>query len=172
MELETDSLRLRLWRQSDFEIYANYYAREETARFVGGVMSRDKAWRHMAALAGHWALKGFGVWAVEERSSGDFVGAVGLWEPEGWPELEVGYWLVNDAHGKGYATEAASCAREHAYKRLGATTLVSYIDPANTPSQKVAERLGAWKETVIELLDLGPHGVYRHPSPRDLGLAD
>lgn len=170
MELETDRLRLRLWRQEDFEIYAAYYAREETARFVGGVMARDKAWRHMAALAGHWTLKGFGVWAVEEKASGDFIGAAGLWEPEGWPELEVGYWLVNMAHGKGYATEAASSARHHAYSRLGATTLVSYIDPSNTPSRKVAERLGAREEGVIDLLDLGLHCVYRHPSPEALGL--
>lgn len=172
MELETERLRLRMWRQSDLDAYAGYYAREETARYVGGVMSWDKAWRHMAALAGHWALKGFGVWAVEEQSSSSFVGAVGLWEPEGWPELEVGYWLMKEAHGKGYATEAAAGARQHAYMKLGATTLVSYIDPANTPSRRVAERLGAQEEAVIELLDLGPHCVYRHPSPQELGFKD
>ncbi len=165
MEIETERLLLRYLRQDDFEIYADYYANPETARFVGGQKDRASAWRHMAAVAGHWLLKGFGQWAVEEKSSGKMMGLIGLWEPEGWPELEVGYWLVNAAHGKGYATEATERARKYAYEELGATTLVSYIDPANEPSKRVAERVGARLDETIELLDLGPHCVYRHPSP-------
>lgn len=163
IEIQTERLLLRGWRQSDFEIYAAYYSDEETARFVGGQMTRDKAWRHMAAIVGHWELKGFGIWAVEEKSSSDLVGCIGLWEPEGWPELELGYWLVGSAHGKGYATEAGLRARTFAYKELGAATLVSYIDPKNVPSMRVAERMGATNEKTIELLDLGPHCVFRHP---------
>lgn len=165
MEIETERLLLRQWRQSDFEVYAAYYADDRTARFVGGRMSRGKAWRHMAAIAGHWVLKGFGIWAVEEKSTGEMVGAIGLWEPEGWPELEVGYWLVGSAHGRGYATEAAIRARDYAYDRLGATTLVSYIDPRNEPSKRVAIRMGARLEETIEILDLGQYCVFRHPSP-------
>jgi len=165
MEIETDRLLMRQWRQTDFDIYAGYYESEETARYVGGQMTRDKAWRHMSAIVGHWVLKGFGLWAVEEKASGDLIGCIGLWEPEGWPELEVGYWLLNSAHGKGYATEAAVQARDYAYTELGAKTLVSYIDPRNESSKRVAERMGAWLEDTIELLDFGPHCVYRHPGP-------
>ncbi|WP_209348055.1 GNAT family N-acetyltransferase [Pontixanthobacter sp. CEM42] len=165
MEIETERLRLRFLRQDDFDIYADYYADPRTARFVGGQMSRDKAWRHMAAIVGHWSLKGFGQWAVEEKATGRMIGCIGLWEPEGWPELEVGYWLVDAAHGKGYATEATIAARNYAYENLGAKTLVSYIDPSNEPSMRVAERAGAWLDDTIELLDLGPHHVYRHPQP-------
>lgn len=164
-EIETERLRLRQWRSSDFEPYANYYANLDTAQFVGGQMTRDRAWRHFAAVVGHWLLKGFGQWAVEERQSRSFIGCIGLWEPEGWPELEVGYWLAPEAHGKGYATEAALRARRVAFEELGASTLVSYIDPRNEPSKRVAERMGAWHDSTIELLDLGPHCVYRHPSP-------
>lgn len=163
VELHTPRLLLRQPRGSDFETYAAYYADEETARYVGGQMTRDKAWRHFAALVGHWTLKGFGIWAVEEKSSREFAGCIGLWEPEGWPELEVGYWLVPEMQGKGYATEAALAARRYAWQSLGAETLVSYIDPDNIPSQKVAERMGAKMEEIIELLDLGPHCVFRHP---------
>lgn len=166
VELETERLLLRQWTQTDFDVYAAYYENEETARFVGGQMTRDRAWRHMAAIVGHWVLKGFGLWAVEEKSSGKLVGCIGLWEPEGWPELEVGYWLVKEAHGKGYATEAAIKARDHAYEVLGAKTLVSYIDPDNEPSKRVAEKMGATLEEVVELLDLGPHCIYRHPPPQ------
>lgn len=163
--IETERLNMRQWRQADFEVYAAYYANAQTAQFVGGHMPRDKAWRHFAAVVGHWQLKGFGQWAVEEKESGKLIGCIGLWEPEGWPELEVGYWLVTDAHGKGYATEAGLRARRVAYEELGATTLVSYIDPRNDPSKQVAKRMGAWHDETIELLNLGPHEVFRHPAP-------
>lgn len=163
--METERLRLRQLRQEDFETYAAYYSDPKTARFVGGQMDRPNAWRHMAAIIGHWTLKGFGQWAATEKANDAMIGCIGLWEPEGWPELEVGYWLVEAAQGKGYAIEAASKARNFAYEQLGATTLVSYIDPRNEPSKRVAERMGAWHDKTIDLLDLGPHCVYRHPSP-------
>jgi len=165
VEIESERLLLRQWREEDFEAYAEYFADEATARFVGGVKPRHEAWRSMAAQVGHWVLRGHGVWAVEEKESGDFVGAVGLWRPEGWPELEVGYWLIPSAWGKGYASEAARRSRQYAYEVLGAKTLVSYIHPDNEPSKRVAERMGARQEAVIELLTYGPVCVYRHPPP-------
>src|SRR5690606_31320233 len=123
--------------------YAGYYADPATARFVGGQMDRAMAWRHMAALAGHWALRGFGVWAVEERVSGEFIGCIGLWAPEAWPEIELGYWLVEEKQGQGLAKEGALAAREFAYSTLRLATLVSYIDPDNAASRALAERMDA-----------------------------
>ena len=93
-ELETDRLRLRQWREDDIEPFAATFADEHSARFLGGSCSRDQAWRRMAALVGHWTLRGYGYWAVEEKRTGVFVGGVGLWFPDGWPELELGYWLM------------------------------------------------------------------------------
>ena len=165
-ELETKHLLLRQWRATDFEAYAAYHADEDLARYVGGRSDRERSWRRLAALIGHWSLRGYGYWAVEEKLTGSFVGCVGLWFSEGWPELELGYWLVREMHGKGYATEAAARSRDCAFEQLGARTLVSYIHPDNEPSKRVAERLGARPEEIIELLDHGPHWVYRYPSPR------
>ena len=125
--VETDRLLLRQWKEADFEHYAEYFADEEMAKYVGGLKNRDEAWRSMALQIGHWALKGFGYWAVEEKATNDFVGSVGLWFSEGWPELELGYWLTRNMQGKGYATEAALKSREVAVDVLGAKTLVSYI---------------------------------------------
>ncbi|MEN8145669.1 MAG: GNAT family N-acetyltransferase, partial [Gemmatimonadota bacterium] len=79
--------------------------------------------------------------------------------------LELGYWLMPEVQGRGYATEAGIVARDHAWDAAGAKTLVSYIDPENEASKRVAERLGAVFETTIELLDYGPHCVYRYPKP-------
>lgn len=164
-ELTTERLRLRMWVPMDFEAFARYFADANAARFVGGQLEPEHAWRLMATYVGHWVLRGFGYWALEERESGRFVGAAGVWHSPSWPEMELGYWLVPEMQGKGYATEAARRCRGHAFETLGADTLVSYIAPANAPSKRVAERLGARAEATIDLLDFGPHEVYRHPKP-------
>ncbi len=160
--IETNRLNLRRWRDEDFEQFAEFYSDEESARYVGGRKTLDEAWRHFALLIGHWQLKGFGYWLVEEKGSSDFVGGVGLWQSAGWPELELGYWLMPHHQGKGYAFEAAAKCKAYAKEVLQADSLVSYIDPSNAPSIKLAESLGAKYEQTIELLKHGPHGVYRH----------
>jgi RimJ/RimL family protein N-acetyltransferase len=78
-ELETARLRLRLFRAEDLEPYAAMCADPEVMRYVGErrTLSREDAWDEMAALAGHWHLRGYGMWAVEERETGSFVGRVG-----------------------------------------------------------------------------------------------
>lgn len=162
VELETPRLRLRHWREADFDTYADYYQDEANARFVGGVCSREDAWRRMAAVVGHWVLRGHGYWAVEDKETGNIVGSVGLWRPEGWQELELGYWLTANGQGKGYATEAGKACKDYAKDVLKSESLVSYIDPDNHASKLVAERLGARYEKTIELVTFGPHCVYRY----------
>jgi RimJ/RimL family protein N-acetyltransferase len=165
--LETERLRLRAWREEDLDGFALFCASEATAKFVGGVSDRAGAWRRMAAQAGHWQLRGYGSWVIEEKSHAGFIGYCGLWNPEGWPEPEIMWGLAADRHGRGYATEAARCARDHAYGRLGWTTAISCIDSSNHASLRVAERLGARYERTTEV---GPYrfGIYRHPGPESL----
>lgn len=161
-ELISERLLLRQWNNSDSEEFVRFYADPVVSRFVGGPRNEDDAWRGMALLVGHWHLKGYSYWAVEERASGDFVGCVGLWHSPGWPELELGYWLVSRHHGKGYAKEAAVECIKYARDVLKADSLVSYIDADNLPSIRLAESLGAQYQETIELAEHGPHGVYRH----------
>jgi RimJ/RimL family protein N-acetyltransferase len=116
----------------------------------------------MALMIGHWQLHGHGYWALEEKQSEQFVGCMGLWKSPGWPELELGYWLVGAHHGKGFGREAGQACVEYAGKTLNAESLVSYIDKDNIPSIKLAESIGAVYEQTIELDTHGPHGVYRH----------
>lgn len=163
-ELETERLHLRQWRDEDIGPFANFCASEATARFVGGACGRDDAWRRMAMFLGHWSLRGYGNWVIEEKAGGAFAGYCGLWNPLGWPEPEVMWALCAEFQGRGYATEAARAARDLAYRELGWTTAVSYIAPQNLPSQRVAARLGASLERSIELRGSAA-GVYRHPCP-------
>ncbi len=160
--IETERLRLRQWNASDFDDVARYYADDDNARYVGGRKDPDQAWRHMALQIGHWQLNGFGYWALDKKGTGDFVGCAGLWRSPGWPELELGYWLLKEHQGKGYATEACLRCIEYAREVLRTSSLVSYIDPSNEPSIQLAIRLGAVREDTIELASHGPHCVYRH----------
>lgn len=161
-QIKTERLTLRHWKETDFNQFAEYYSNDRNAKYVGGKKDIDEAWRHFALQIGHWKLKGYGYWAVDEKESGNFVGCVGLWQSAGWPELELGYWLLKEYQGKGYAREASIKCIEFAKNHLKAKSLVSYIDPRNGPSIKLAESLGAKYEQTIELLKHGPHCVYRH----------
>jgi RimJ/RimL family protein N-acetyltransferase len=141
--LETERLILRPPQPEDFELWAVFAADEENTKFIGGAQPRASAWRGMAMLAGSWALKGFAMFSVIEKSSGRWIGRLGPWEPEGWPGTEVGWGLAPEVQGKGYAVEGASAAMDWAVDHLGWTDIIHCIDPANRPSQKVAERLGS-----------------------------
>ena len=165
--LETDRLILREYRQSDFDDFAAFYATPRS-RFVGGPLPRELAWRGLAAHLGHWALRGYGFWAVEDKASGTFCGHVGLWFPEGWPEPEVGWVLMGHAEGRGLALEAALAARNYAYHTLRWPTAISMIDPDNTRSLQVAARMGCRHESDFTHVRLGGMQVWRHPLPDDL----
>ena len=160
--IETERLKLRHWNESDFDAFAQFYSDKENARYVGGQKDADQAWRHLALQIGHWKLKGFGYWAVDEKDTNAFVGCVGLWQSPGWPELELGYWIIKKHQGKGYALEACLRCIEFARETLKAKSLVSYIDPNNAPSIRLAKRLGARNEGTIKLANYGPHCVFRH----------
>jgi RimJ/RimL family protein N-acetyltransferase len=140
--LETARLVLRGWEPSDAEAYAALTADPEVMRYVGGELDRAQSWRQLAFNAGHWVLRGYGLWAVERTADRTLVGRVGLWNPEGWPGLELGWALARSAWGQGYATEAARAAMAWAWSALHAARLISIIHPDNAPSLRVAGRLG------------------------------
>ncbi len=98
MILETDRLLLRMWRNEDFAAYEKMCADPEIMKYLGGrTFDRLEAWRHMAFLVGHWQLRGYGHWAVEEKATGRFIGRIGFLNPEGWPGFEVGWTLARES---------------------------------------------------------------------------
>ena len=165
--LETERLRFRAFREEDVAHMAAFYADEANARFVGGVEPPDTVWRRVAFYVGHWHFRGYGIWALEEKATGRFVGYCGNYFPGGWPEPEIAYGLMGHAQGRGLATEAAAAALRHAYGPLGWTTAISAIDIDNIPSQRVAERIGATRE---DERDLGTFhaAIFRHLPPGEV----
>ena len=163
-ELETERLRFRMLREDDFATYETWCANIDIMRYLGGkTFDRIEAWRHMAYLVGHWALKGYGYYAVEEKSTGRLVGRVGFTNCAGWPDFELGWTIVPEFQGKGYATEGATMLMRYAFEELDRPHVVSLIHPDNTPSRRVAEKLGETieGETVVMGMPVHIHGITR-----------
>jgi RimJ/RimL family protein N-acetyltransferase len=151
--LQTERLILRMFREEDFEQHAHICADPEVMRFLvdGRPLDRFEAWRSMAMIVGHWQLRGYGPWAVEERATGNLIGRIGFFYPEGWPGFELGWVLGSESWGKGYASEGARRALDYAFAEMGRDHVISLIHPENTASIKVAERLGEKVEGQTEL---------------------
>jgi RimJ/RimL family protein N-acetyltransferase len=140
--LVTERLRLRAFRKSDIEDYAALNADPEVMRHLGEPWDRDRSWRHLGFLIGHWDLAGCGTWAVELRESCTFLGRIGFAEPEGWPGCELAWALARRWWGYGYATEGARAALAHAFTAWEKGRVISLIHLENQASIRVAERVG------------------------------
>ena len=147
-ELHTNRLLMRGWRDEDLDQWLAITTHPGVYESLGRTepVGRADAWREMAWGAGHWALKGFGHWVLEDRESARIVGRAGLLYPPGWPGLEVGWTVAPEHWGKGYAPEAGRAACEWAHAALGARHIISLIDGSNERSIRVAEKLGERRE--------------------------
>ena len=175
--LHTERLVLRPWTPADRAPFAALSADPEVARWLGSgaPLSRAASDELVDCIEEHWRSRGFGLWAVEERARGAFVGFAGLAVP--WflptvlPAVEVGWRLARGAWGRGYATEAGVAALRHAFAELELAEVIATILPENTRSVRVAEKLG------LRLTGLRPHpeaardtAIYRTreaPSPAE-----
>jgi RimJ/RimL family protein N-acetyltransferase len=167
--LETERLILRKWNLSDFDSYARMTAEPEVMRFLSPrrPLSRYEAWGSLASMVGHWQLRGFGMFAVVERASSQLIGRVGPWQPEGWPDFEIGWTLRSRFWGHGFATEAVKACIQYAFTTLDRAHLISIIDPENIRSIAVAERAGEQLEGNVTIPSMPgkqflQYGLYRN----------
>jgi RimJ/RimL family protein N-acetyltransferase len=164
--IETERLILRGPEPGDYPDFKATFT-SYRARFMGGPLNAYEAWMLYAAEIGHWSIRGYGMWMIHDRETDETYGMAGGWMPARWPEREIAWVIWPDASGKGIALEATHAARKYFYRELGWDTAVSYIDPKNLDSIRLAERLGAKKDTAAPSID-GSDAVYRHPSPAQL----
>ncbi|MDH5546929.1 MAG: GNAT family N-acetyltransferase [Gammaproteobacteria bacterium] len=149
--LETQRLALRQFTREDFSVYARWMSDKQIMAYIGDgqIRSKEKAWNNFAWLLGHWQLRGYGLWAVELKESKELIGRIGLFNPAGWPGLEVG-WLLDPAHwGHGYAEEGARASIAFAFNQLEEDSVISLIHPHNQRSIQLAQRLGMNEEKKI-----------------------
>lgn len=161
--LETERLILRGPQQDDLDAQAAFFTSERSNAF-GGPSDRSDVWRALLRGAGHWVIRGYGMWYIVDKQSGKTAGWAGIIHHIEWPEPELAWTVFDDFEGKSIAYEAATAARDYAYDHQGFGPLISLIDPANTRSIKLAERLGASLEGEATVMG-GTNLVYRHLPP-------
>ena len=152
MKIVTERLVLRkIDPERDFEAWAETMADAGTVRYLGSEpKSRLESWIHLASNVGHWTIRGYGMFSLEHRESGEWIGRVGPWNPVGWPEPEVGWTLSPRHRGQGYATEAGRAAIDFAFETLGWPRVIHCILEGNEASIAVAERLGSQRLEVLQ----------------------
>ena len=143
LRLETPRLILRPPRMEDFDAWAAFLEDEVATKYIGGPQPRPTAWRTFMCMCGAWSMTGVAMFSVIEKASGQWVGRLGPWYPEGWPEPEVGWGIARQHWGKGYASEGAAAAMDYAFDVLGWSEVIHCIDEQNLASQGVAKRLGS-----------------------------
>lgn len=141
--IETSRLILRLPQIGDFERYAALHADAEAVQYIGGALLRAPAWRKFLQMPGAWLTQGYAMFSVVDKTSGQWLGQCGPWQPEGWPGTEIGWAFHRDAWGKGYALEAAIASIDWAFDQLGWHEVIHSINPDNRASQALAQRLGS-----------------------------
>lgn len=167
-QLETERLILRGPDAGDAEAMIAFLLDRERADGFGGYDHRGDAWRWFALNVGHWHLRGYGYFTIEMKDTGKPAGISGIWNPEGWPEPEIGWVVFEGFEGRGIAREAAERVRRYAYEDLGLKTLTSNIVPGNTRSIALAERMGASYERTYQNYHMGEDLLYRHPGPEEV----
>lgn len=143
--IETPRLVLRLPSAEDAEPLMEIHHDPLAIKYVvfgtapGGITA---AWRNVAVMLGHWHLRGYGQWTVIEKTNNEVIGRVGLWHPEGWPGIDLGWIIRRSRWNQGFATEAARAALDWTWERVGTDHIISVIQPDNLASIRVAEKIG------------------------------
>lgn len=155
LPLDTPRLRLRQPVESDLAVFAEIHNEPEVARFIiGGVRpdgGLELAWRNMAMGLGHWVLRGFGSWLVEERATGAVIGRVGFWQSPTWPGIELGWVIRRSRTNLGFATEAAMRALEWARTDTRIERVISLVHPDNVASIRIATKIGEQLEGDVDI---------------------
>jgi ribosomal-protein-alanine N-acetyltransferase len=162
VELETERLLLRSWRDEDLAPFAAMNADPRVMEFFPQTYDPSESAEGLARIRAHFAAHGFGLWAVEVKGGPPFVGMVGLAVPSFaarfTPCVEVGWRLLAEHWGKGYASEGARRALAFGFGALGLGEIVSFTTTKNLRSRRVMERLG---------MSYTPDDDFLHPSLPD-----
>ena len=151
--LNTDLLLLRAFEKNDLDPFAAMVADSEVmqqATYDGTAMTRAQAWNWLCLMLGHWHMRDFGIWAVEEKSSGELIGRIGLQFLDWFDDVELVWMLSKSAWGKGFASEGARAAIDFGLNSLALPRIAAVIRQENKPSVRLAERLGMELEKEVE----------------------
>ena len=165
--LETERLFLRAFTKHDLDPFADMVADPDVmqkATYDGTPMTQAQAWNWLCLMLGHWHMRGYGIWGVEERSSGVLIGRIGLQFLDWFEDVELVWMLAKPAWGKGYASEGARAAINFGFEILKLPRIAAVIHCENQTSIRLAERLGMTmeKEVVRQEIDFYQYMISRN----------
>jgi len=169
--LEDENVVLRQWSASDIEFYVEYFGNPATAQYLGGVLDRQQAWRHLASVIGHWSLRGFGPYAVVDSRSQHLQGCTGVWEPDGWPCREFVFWFTPAAYETTHALHAARLALRAMRHAFYSEAITGFIHPSNRAALALARQLDGTLHEEAPLFQYGPHIRVSYPGSRRVSSA-
>lgn len=162
--LETERLRLMPPSLACEPAYQRFYTDAEASGAYGGPLSPGAAWSRLAADRGGWDLQGFGVWALQRKREGDFIGVCGFWQGKGWPR-ELTWWLLPEARGRGFAKEASIAAVAYAYRGFGWPEVRTYMEDHNAEARRLVLALGGESLGRARFPDGAERDLFRIPDP-------
>jgi RimJ/RimL family protein N-acetyltransferase len=161
-QLQTERLTLRFFKENYWCDIHEHYSDETCTKYTfERALTEADSWRTVASMVGHWYLRGYGPYVVEDSVSEAVLGIVGLWYPIDWPAPEIKWLLIRRYWGKGFASEAARAVKLMAAEYLPNLSLISFIDYRNFASIQLAKAIGAEFEKEIEFRN-GKWHIYRH----------
>ena len=165
-QLSTERLLLRQFKESDWKALHKYYSSELATTFtMGKALTEGESWRAMCSMIGHWQVRGFGPYALEDKESGDVIGTAGIWYPNDWPEPEIKWALAPEYWGQGFASEAARAVQKMTAECFNGRPLISFIHSENDASITLAKAVGATFEQEVMFRGAMWH-IYRHPEAK------
>lgn len=168
LTLTTDRLTLRQFIHEDWPAMHEHYSDTECTKYTfRRALSEGESWRAMASILGHWAIRGYGPYAVVETASQQVLGTAGLWYPNDWPEPEIKWALTRKYWGMGYASEAVRAVQDMVASCWSSPPPISFINAENLPSIRLAVAVGARLEREVEFRGAAWH-IYRHPLAQEL----
>jgi RimJ/RimL family protein N-acetyltransferase len=164
--LDTDRLRLRPYRVEDQDDLFGIIGDAETMRFYPRPYTREETLGWITDQLERYERDGFGLWVIEDKADGGFLGNCGpaIRTVEGQDEVELGWHVKRSAWGRGIAPEAAAACRDHSLGVLGIDRLISLVRPENGPSRRVAEKIGMRVDRMADYKGI-PHLVYSISRP-------
>ena len=163
--LTTQRLILRGLEQSDLPTFVEFFADGDGSYFYGGPKSIEESREDLMAFRDHWMEKGYGVWAIEQKSDGKMVGICGFNWPTGWLRRELTWWLLPSAQGQGFATEASQAAIEHAHREYKWDLVETHMKDKNESARRLVERLGGKVIDRLEFPDGFTRNIYAFQKP-------
>lgn len=162
--LTTDRLHLLPPSAACAAMYQRFYTDAEASIAYGGPLAPAAAWTRLASDLGSWYLQGFGVWAVQQRNEGDFIGMCGFWQGMGWPR-ELTWWFVPESRRRGFAREASLAAVAYAYAAFRWESVETYMNDTNESARALVLNLGGTKTDRRLFPDNLERDVFHIPAP-------